>query len=183
MTNTSYTIVINGHSVVCDSAQSVIALLNAASGKVVATVSTSAPAAAPKAPAPKKAAKAKAAPAAAAAPKAAKAAKKPAAKRSSRKAAKKSAGLSSRSVAFLSEVAKSGGSEMSAEKLAKATGAKGVKGLGGSLAALRRELSSFGYNIDAIVGRKKSPESGTTFHALTGASGLISEIMNKVPKV
>lgn len=185
MTSPSYTIIIDNHQVQCDSAESVIALMRAAGGKKTAApqaAATATPASAP--PAKKrrrrtKGAKATAKPMAAAAP------AKAAPKKRSRKGggmAKKAAGLSKRSVAFLNEFARSGGSTLNADRLAKATGAKGPKGVGGSLTALDRELKSFGYNLGSLIARKKT-DDGTVWNALSGASSSISEILSKVPVV
>ncbi|MBI3820460.1 MAG: hypothetical protein HY286_17355 [Planctomycetes bacterium] len=94
----------------------------------------------------------------------------------------KAAGLSKRSISILSEIAKSGGASITADKLAKASGAKGSKGLGGSLTSLRRELSSFGYNIDALIARIKGAD-GTTFSGMSGSDRAIADIIAKVPQV
>lgn len=187
MTNSPYTIVINGHQVLCESASSVVALIRATAGSAAPAAAPAAkPAAAPKA-APKKRGGRKgkkAASPAAAAPAAPSAAPKKRARRAKRAAsAPKANGLSKRSVSFLNEFARSGGVVMTADRLARATGAKGPKGVGGSLTSLARELKAYGYSIDSLISRKKTLEDGTTWSALPGCDRLVSEILAKIPQV
>lgn len=172
MTSTPYTIVIDNHHIQCDSAASVIALLRASKSPMSAPskAAASTPSAAPPAKKQPKASKA---------PKV----KKTSAKKGRKsKASKKSTGLSKRSVAFLNEFARSGGSTLSADRLARATGAKGPKGVGGSLTALDRELKSFGYSLGSLIARKKT-DDGTVWNATSGSERTISEILSKVPVV
>lgn len=179
MANTPYTLIINGHHVQCDSPESVFALVRAASGgSASASSSSSAPASAPRKRRGRKPAAAVAAPPAA--PKTRKGRK--AGKRKG-PGAPKAKGLSSRSVAFLHEFARSGGSVLTADRLAKATGAKGPKGVGGSLTALSRELKPYGYSLENLISRKKSLEDGTTWTSLPGCDRAVSEILSKVPQV
>lgn len=98
-----------------------------------------------------------------------------------RRTMKKATGLSKRSVSFLQEFSRNSGGTLTADRLAKVSGAKGPKGVGGSLTALGRELKSFGYSIDNIIGRKKTLD-GTVWTVMTGAERLVSEILGKVPQ-
>jgi hypothetical protein len=166
MSNSPFLVIINGYEVHCDTAESVIALLNASKSPAAVHVRTARHAAAPTAaPVRRRRVAGRATARTIATPP---------------KSSSKNKGLSKRSVTLLQEFSRSGGSVITADRLARATGAKGPKGVGGSLTALRKELSNMGHSIDSLISRKKTPD-GTVWMTLAGAEQAIADIVGSNP--
>jgi hypothetical protein len=90
--------------------------------------------------------------------------------------AKKITSLSKKNATLLGVFAKNP-SSLNADQIAKATGAKGARGVGGSFTSLARELKALGYSIDRFVRRKKT-DDGTTWSGVANSESTISKLVD-----